>query len=173
MSGPDSAVAPVLRAVSLTDPVVEPLLEALAGEYQTRYGSGDEMKRVTAEEFEPPAGLFLVVQDGGRTVAGGGFRRIDSATCEIKRMWTDAAERGRGLAHLVLEALEREAAAVGYRHLILETGPRQPEAERLYTRRGYRRIPHFGPYPQALAFGADLPHTPPEPSDRTDGEVAG
>jgi hypothetical protein len=39
--------------------------------------------------------------------------------------------------------------------LILETGPRQPEAEALYARRGYNRTEFYGHYPEARAFSLD------------------
>lgn len=71
-------------------------------------------------------------------------------------MWTSPLYRRQGLAARVLDFLEVEAAAAGYRRLVLETGPEQPEAAAMYERRGYGRIPVFGPYPQALAFETRL-----------------
>ncbi len=140
----------------LTDPDVKPLLEGLAWEYEERYGSNDELSRTDAGEFDPPGGLFLVLLDGDVTAAGGGYRRHDEGVCEVKRMWTHPAYRRRGLAARVLDALEAEAAAAGYKRLVLETGPLQPEAAALYQGRGYTRIPMFGPYPEALAFETEL-----------------
>ena len=46
----------------------------------------------------------------------------------------------------MLAGLEAEAAARGWTTLRLETGPRQPEAVRLYTAAGYHRIEAFGSY---------------------------
>lgn len=140
----------------LGDAEVAPLLEGLAGEYQRRYGSTQEMSRTDEAEFDPPLGLFLVLLDGGVTAAGGGFRPHAQGVCEVKRMWTAPAYRRRGLAAVVLAALEEEAVAAGYRRLVLETGPAQPEAVILYERRGYTRIPAYGHYPEALAFATDL-----------------
>lgn len=144
------------RPVRLGDPAVRPLLAGLQDEYERRYGAGDEMARTTEEEFDPPLGLFIVVLDGPETVAGGGFRFHADGVCEVKRMWTHPAYRRKGLAWDVLGALEEGAAEAGYRRLVLETGPLQPEAAAMYERRGYRRVPVFGPYPQALAFATDL-----------------
>jgi GNAT superfamily N-acetyltransferase len=145
-----------LRRRRLTDVEVAPLLAGLATEYEARYGSGDEMSRASAEEFDPPAGAFLVLVVDGVTVAGGGFRFLEPGVCEVKRMWTNPAARRRGYAMRVLTALEDAARHAGYRTLRLETGPAQPEARALYERRGYHRIPVFGHYPQALAFELDL-----------------
>lgn len=145
-----------LRRVRLSDVEVRPLLAGLTDEYDTRYGENIEMTRASTDEFEPPAGLFLVLMDGSTTAAGGGFRRHDDTSCEIKRMWTAPDYRRRGLATVVLRALEDGAREAGYVRAILETGPRQPEAAALYTGLGYRRIDVFGPYPEALCFCLDL-----------------
>ena len=46
--------------------------------------------------------------------------------------------------------VEAVARAAGARRLILQTGHRQPEAVHLYERVGYRRIPTYEPYVEAL-----------------------
>ncbi len=145
-----------IRAVTLNDREVEPLLAGLTQEYDARYGENIEMTRARVEEFDPPAGLFLALMDGSTTAAGGGFRRHDATTCEVKRMWTSPHYRRRGLATRVLRALEEAARDVGYARVILETGPMQPEAEALYAERGYRRIGVYGHYPEARAFSLEL-----------------
>ena len=151
----------------MTDPVVGPLVAGLTAEYATRYPGSDVMADATAEQFDPPAGAFVVLvaegadrtdgTGGGRVVAGGGFRRIDDGTCEVKRMWTATVHRRRGYAGRVLAALEEVAVERGYTRLILETGPAQPEAIAFYERLGYRRIPVYGHYGSAIAFDRALP----------------
>jgi GNAT superfamily N-acetyltransferase len=141
-----------IRHVRLGDPEVEPLLAGLTQEYEVRYGENIEMTRASQAEFDRPSGLFLVLMDGSVTASGGGFRRHDATTCEVKRMWTHPHYRRRGLAVRVLGALEDAARKAGYVNLILETGPRQPEAEALYAGRGYARTDVYGHYPEARAF---------------------
>jgi GNAT superfamily N-acetyltransferase len=141
-----------IRRVRMSDAEVQPLLAGLTDEYDARYGENTEMTRAGAHEFDPPAGLFIALVDGSATAAGGGFRRHDAETCEVKRMWTNPQYRRRGLATVVLRALEDGAREAGYDRVILETGPRQPEAEALYTQLGYSRIDVYGHYPEARAF---------------------
>jgi GNAT superfamily N-acetyltransferase len=158
-SAEDRPVGPAemeLRRVRLSDPIVAPLLADLAAEYETRYGPGDEMTATDAAEFDPPSGLFLALVDNEIVVAGGGFRHLSPGVCEVKRMWTHAGHRRRGHASAVLDALEEAARAADYRVLRLETGPAQPEATALYGLRGYRRIPAYGRYREALAFERSL-----------------
>jgi GNAT superfamily N-acetyltransferase len=145
-----------IRRVRLGDVEVEALLVGLSDEYETRYGENIEMTRASEDEFDPPDGLFIVLMDGPITAAGGGFRRRNVSTCEVKRMWTNPQYRRRGLATCVLRRLEEAARETGYAHVILETGPLQPEAEALYARRGYSRIEAYGHYPDARAFSLNL-----------------
>jgi GNAT superfamily N-acetyltransferase len=152
-----------LREVRLSDGLVVPLLSGLEEEYQRRYGSNDELRRAHVEEFDRPGGLFLVLVDGPITAAGGGFRSHSEGVCEVKRMWTNREYRRQGLAARILRALEEAAASAGYIRLVLETGPRQPEAAALYERHGYTRVPTYGHYPEALAFATDLEVKPESP----------
>lgn len=145
-----------LRTVRLGDPETEPVLADLAEEYRRRYGGDREMQTTRPEQFDPPAGRFLILVDEGETVAAGGYRFFADGTGELKRMWTRSDRRRRGLGRRLLAALEVEARAAGYRRLLLETGPAQPEAVALYTARGYRPVPPYGRYPTALAFAKDL-----------------
>ncbi len=145
----------------MSDPIVAPLLAGLTAEYERRYGAVDEMRLARPDEFDPPTGTFVVLLDDDQTVAGGGIRRLDNETCEVKRMWTSPDYRRRGLASTVLAALEDAARYLGYTRVQLETGPSQPEAIAMYGHLGYRMIPPFGPYQQAIAFERDL-----APSDR-------
>jgi GNAT superfamily N-acetyltransferase len=132
-----------VHRVSADDPLAAPLHDGLTEEYLTRYGPSahEEMRRRPPGEFNPPHGGFLVLTLDGATVAGGGFRRYDTGTAELKRIWTAPRHRRAGLGRRTLAELERAARGSGYHRLYLVTGPRQPEADRLYASAGYRAVP--------------------------------
>ena len=74
--------------------------------------------------------------DHGRShFACGAIRQLSSDVTELKRMFVAPGYRGRGFARAMLHALERIAAARGYRAIRLETGVHQPEAIPLPKRR--------------------------------------
>ena len=131
------------------DELVAPLLADLEREYDGRYGNmfgqpaSAEISRYPASAFSAPDGTFVVLVREGRAIAGGAFMRIDDSTVEVKRMWTHADFRGQGLARVILAELESEAARRGHSEIVLSTGPRQPEAVRLYLATGY--TPLFDP----------------------------
>lgn len=144
---------------ALSDPRAAPLLAGLNAEYERRYGPNDELDAYDSGLFAAPDGAFVLAMAGGQAVAGGGIRRLDALTAEVKRMWTAPSARRRGLASAVLDALEEAARQRGYRRLVLETGRAQPEAIALYENRGYRRIPGYGRYrdePGEVSFAAQL-----------------
>ena len=125
------------------DPQAQRVLTDLEREYDARYGdlfgepASVEINRYPAQRFTAPDGTFLLLESGGAPVSAGAFMRIDDATVEVKRMWTHVDHRGRGLARLVLAELEAEARRRGHSRVVLSTGPRQPEAVRLYLATGY------------------------------------
>lgn len=126
---------------------MRPLLDALDREYTERYGDNDEIAAYGPSEFAPPGGVFLVLEEEeGVVLAGGGVRRLSASTGEIKRMWTAAPARRRGLARLVLMSLEDEARTRGYDELRLETGTEQPEAVAFYASAGYEAVAPYGRY---------------------------
>ncbi len=53
-----------IRRVRLSDAEVAALLVGLTDEYDARYGQNLEMTRASADEFDPPSGLFIVLMDG-------------------------------------------------------------------------------------------------------------
>jgi GNAT superfamily N-acetyltransferase len=79
-------------------------------------------------------------------VACGCFKQFDEDTAEIKRMYVDKTQRGRGLSKLVLTELENWAMENGFTKAILETSIHFKVARRLYENAGYIIIDNYGPY---------------------------
>jgi putative acetyltransferase len=83
----------------------------------------------------------------------------DGREAELKRMFVSPDARGAGVATALLAEVEATAEQAGVTRLVLETGPKQPEAIALYEKHGYASIPNFGPYegdPLSLCFAKDL-----------------
>lgn len=88
----------------------------------------------------------IVIYENDIAIACGAIKELDSDSMEVKRMFTDPAHRGKGLARQVLSELEKWAAELGYRKCLLETGKRMEDAIALYTRNNYQVIPNYGQY---------------------------
>ncbi len=101
-----------------------------------------------------PEVSFFVARDGEQVVGTGAVRRMlgEPATGgvpygEIKRMYVDPARRGERIGARILATLEDTLRRDGYRLALLETGPEQTDAVRLYERCGYTLRGVFGLYP--------------------------
>jgi GNAT superfamily N-acetyltransferase len=144
----------------LDSPAAAPLVRALLAELHARYGQPDpDPDGLTAAHLTPPDGAFVVAWIAATAVGCGGLRRYDDGVGELKRMYVEPRFRGRGIARAVLDRLEADGRALGYRRLILETGVRQPEARALYAGAGYGAIEPFGCYrssPLSRCFGKGL-----------------
>jgi GNAT superfamily N-acetyltransferase len=114
---------------------------------------GPDMPKAGPEELSPPGGVFIVGYQGEAPVCCGGLKRLPDGACEIKKMFVLESARGRGVARELLVELERRARALGYRVARLDTGPRQPRAQRMYERAGYVAIENFNANPVASFFG--------------------
>jgi len=92
-------------------------------------------------------------------VGCGTIKEYQPGTMEIKRMFTIANCRGKGIAGKVLAELENWAAELGFEKCILETGLKQHEAISLYKKKGYKLIPNYGQYTgveNSVCFEKDL-----------------
>lgn len=150
-----AAVKVEVSPARLDDPDARTLIELVQGEYVIRYGGRDKAP-VDVAEFLPPEGLFLVARVDGAPAGCGGWRALGDGRAEIKRMFTAAGYRNRGVARAVLAELEHTAAAAGIEELVLETGTVQPEAMALYESSGYDPIEGFGYYagrPLSRSYG--------------------
>jgi GNAT superfamily N-acetyltransferase len=145
--------------VPFADPVARELVERVQQEYVTRYGGRDDAV-VDPPEFTPPVGLFLVAEVDGVPAGCGGWRVHAPGVVEVKRVYVEPGVRRRGLAAVIMAALEDAAARAGHRAVVLNTGNRQPEALAMYARLGYAPVPGFGVYadaPGAVFLGKQLP----------------
>jgi GNAT superfamily N-acetyltransferase len=114
---------------------------------------GPDMPKAGPDELSPPGGAFIVGYDGQQPVCCGGLKRLPDGACEIKKMFVLESARGRGVARELLVELERRARDMGYEVARLDTGPRQPRAQRMYERAGYAAIENFNANPVASFFG--------------------
>jgi GNAT superfamily N-acetyltransferase len=79
-------------------------------------------------------GALVVAELDGNAVACGGYRRVDDATAQIKRMYVAQPARGMKIGAAIVAELEAAATRSGFQRLLLET-----TATEHYERFGFRR----------------------------------
>lgn len=126
------------------DPEVARLVSAHEAEMRQRYGDDDPGPSLLSEV------TFLLARRGERAVGCVALQPLahasdgESGVGEIKRMFVEPSERGRGVGRALLAAAEDLARERGLRLLRLETGDAQPEALGLYASAGWARIAPYG-----------------------------
>lgn len=101
-------------------------------------------------EFAPPEGALLVAEEDGEIAGCVALRRLDDEACEMKRMFVRSDFHGRGLGDLLGRAIIVEARRIGYRRMMLDTGPAQREAPGLYRKLGFHDVKPYYELPQHL-----------------------
>jgi putative acetyltransferase len=91
-------------------------------------------------KYVPPHGQLLLATLDGAPAGCVALREIDSSPCEMKRMFVYTQFHGKGVGHALAEAVIKEARALGFRTMRLDTSIRQQEAQRLYQRMGFKTI---------------------------------
>lgn len=74
-------------------------------------------------------------------------------------MFVKPEARGKGIATIILNELEKWAAEQGFINAVLETGVKNPEAVAMYQKQGYTVIDNYGPYvgmPTSICFSKSL-----------------
>ncbi|MFK7937423.1 MAG: GNAT family N-acetyltransferase [Saprospiraceae bacterium] len=86
----------------------------------------------------------ILAYKNGQAVGCGAIAAYDEQAMEVKRMYVVAAQRGQRIGEQILIALEKWAQELGSQKCVLFMGAKQPEAQQLYLRNGYREIEKYG-----------------------------
>ena len=120
------------------------LVRELDKDLRSRYGAEQE----EFDKFNKIENLetVIIAYTGNEAVGCGCFKKFDTDSVEVKRMFVATNHQRKGIGAAILNELEKWAAETGHRSILLETGTRQPEAIQLYKKLGYQVIPNFDPY---------------------------
>jgi len=100
------------------------------------------LTRLPALHARPDGAIFVGEVDAA-VRACGMTHRIDTRTCEIKRVYVAPDARGQGLAKGIFDAAMQLAKADGYRRMVLDTMTGLTEAIALYDALGFQPGPPF------------------------------
>ncbi|RQO56063.1 GNAT family N-acetyltransferase [Paucibacter sp. KBW04] len=134
-----------IRRERADQPEVQALIAALDAYQNELYPAANNHLLPLTALMQPQVRL-LVVRDAQQRAVACGALVLHEDHAELKRMMVAPEQRGLGLGSLLVSALQKEALAAGRHLLRLETGVRQPAAQRLYERMGFERCGPFGNY---------------------------
>ena len=93
-------------------------------------------------EYGPPQGKLLLATVSGQPVGCAGLRPFPlDATCEMKRLYVRPTFRGRNLGKELAVRVLKEARALGYQRIRLDTHPPTMHAAvRMYRSLGFQEV---------------------------------
>ena len=101
-------------------------------------------------KYAPPHGQLLLATVDGTPAGCVALRGIDSASCEMKRMFVYTQFHGKGVGLALATSLLKEARALGYQTMRLDTSIRQNEAKGLYQRLGFKFVEPYYEVPEEM-----------------------
>lgn len=137
---PSTRSASVIRALRDDDlEAARALVLSVLGEFgfHDAVGGAEADLREAATRYAPPGGCFWVAEVDGAVVGTVAVRPKEGRTCELKRLYLRADQRGEGLGQRLYDTAERFAREAGYEAIWLDSSRRFGRAHRLYERNGF------------------------------------
>ena len=106
----------------------------------------DEVRDLTVKYGLPDGRLYLA-RVGGKAAGCIALRKLDEERCEMKRLYVRPAFRGHRIGDALVDRVIRDAKAIGYRHMLLDTLPFLESAIHMYRKRGFYEIPCYNDSP--------------------------
>jgi GNAT superfamily N-acetyltransferase len=122
---------------------------ALIDEYFDAGAFEEELSTLPGKYSAPEGRLLLALYDS-QPAGCVALRKIDTETCEMKRMFVYPQFQGKGTGKALAESIIREAKKAGYLSMKLDTSFRQKEALQLYEKMGFHKTNPYYKLPERM-----------------------
>ena len=100
-------------------------------------------------KYAPPRGRLLLTLIGNQAVACAALRPLSEGFCEMKRLYVQPTLRGQGIGKKLAEEIIKEARAIGYLTMRLDTLSWMRDALHLYETLGFSKCTAYYDTPLA------------------------
>ncbi|PRX54791.1 GNAT family N-acetyltransferase [Flagellimonas meridianipacifica] len=117
-----------------------------------------ELKNLEIQYGPPEGALFLIYTKETVPIGCFALRKLDSKTCELKRMFLEKTQRGKGIGKQMMDKALVEARSLGYSKIRLDSIKSMKTAIALYQAFGFKEIEAYrhNPFDDAVYFEKDL-----------------
>jgi GNAT superfamily N-acetyltransferase len=98
--------------------------------------------------YLPPMERFLLASFDGQAVGCIVLKRVNSHTCELKRLFVHPTFRGRDIGRELVKAFLREARVCGYQRAVLDSHISMVGAHAIYQQLGFDVVTAPADFPQ-------------------------
>jgi GNAT superfamily N-acetyltransferase len=121
-----------------------------------------ELDRLPGRYAPNQQGQLYLLCEHGQPLGCAALRAMASGIAELKRLYVVPAAQGRGLAKYLLNAMIKDARAMGYEQLYLDSSHRLAAARKLYEGLGFVDIPPYNqtPFVDVYHMGLSLQPVP-------------
>lgn len=119
-------------------------------------------------DYAPPQGRLLLVEHEGKIAGCAALHKLGDGVCEMKRLYVRPEFRGKALGRALAERVIREARALGYGRMRLDTiVGKMDSAIALYRELGFQEVPPYreNPIPGAIYMELKLEGGAPGPGE--------
>ena len=88
-------------------------------------------------KYAEPDGRIVLARQQSTVVGCAALRRVDSSTCELKRVYVRPTARGNNIGRSLVEHMINEARKQGYSRMCLDVLPEFTAAQNLYESLGF------------------------------------
>ena len=101
-------------------------------------------------KYAVPEGELLLAFYNEQPAGCMALRKIDTGSCEMKRMFVYPEFQGKGIGWALTNAIIAEARKIGYSSMKLDTSWRQVEAQKLYESFGFKKTEAYYDLPEKV-----------------------
>jgi GNAT superfamily N-acetyltransferase len=108
-------------------------------------------------DYAAPDGRLLLAEHEGKVAGCVALHRLESSTCEMKRLYLRPEFRGKRLGGALAGCVIAEARRIGYHRMRLDTvEPLMGDAVAMYRKMGFKEISPYRPNPIAGTIYMEL-----------------
>ncbi|MEM9362134.1 MAG: GNAT family N-acetyltransferase [Bacteroidota bacterium] len=121
-------------------------------------GFDNELAHIEVQYGPPGGALFLVYTEETSPVGCFALRKFEANVCELKRMFLEKTQRGKGIGRQMMEMALLEARELGYGKIRLDSLRSMKSAIALYQEFGFKEVEpyRYNPFEDAIYFEKEV-----------------